>query len=88
MGLLLATAGLDFRLRLARRLGTPLDAPSPPAPQIPNLWKVNPGCQEFSFGKRLARIAAELMQARGGSQEALRLPCLPRGGSRACQACW
>jgi hypothetical protein len=33
--------------------------------QVINLWLKNDTCREFAFGKRLARIAAELMQVRG-----------------------
>lgn len=64
----LARYAVHIRAEVDKADKTPLeDDPAYAAAfvQIPNLWKVNPGCQEFSFGKRLARIAAELMQAGG-----------------------
>lgn len=33
--------------------------------QVINIWRTNPDVKEFVFGKRLARIAAQLLQAKG-----------------------
>ena len=35
--------------------------------QVINLWLRNETCREFVFGKRLAQIAAQLMEVRPGS---------------------
>ena len=33
--------------------------------QVMNLWAKDDTCRQFSFGKRLARVAAELMGVKG-----------------------
>ena len=33
--------------------------------QVMNVWSKDQICQQFSFGKRLARVAAELMGVKG-----------------------